>query len=501
MKIYNSLTKLFLSLFVATAFFGCEDFEVENLNAPDRERALAETTDVISLIDGAVTDSFYASINLWAVHIDGLADQISTTNAYLDFWGFMDQPRRPINNNTTNSDMYPFEYPWDSYNSFIYNANTVLSIIDDGTTLIDADGFDVTKQKEMASYWVRGFSLGYIGMLYDKGYRVDQTTDLSALAFEDSNNLIDYALADIDKALQIAAENPSIGMRVHSGSTIENAEFVGMANSFAAKILAGKARTASDSVDWAKVLTYANNGITEDFDPKALNGVIYNNYQDWSTYTLSTGAGYLPVDQKVVYLIEKDETKQPMDYPTDSSITLSPISNTTDARIDDYFAYSTSFGYLRESRGRHLFTNYRHKRFYTGNNRNVTGYSLNIFPVAEVHYLKAEANLKLGDLAAAAAALDASPHGTYVGSVAADATSIAKALLYEYSVEMHLNGTGGTNFFFMRRHDLLQNGSPIEYPIPASELEITGDSFYTFGGDGANNPSTASGTGWKGLGY
>ena len=102
--------------FSLIVFIACEDFEVENLNAPDSERALSQDSDVISLIDGSVTDMFYTTINLWAVHNDGLADQISTTNAYLDFWGFMDQPRRPINNNTTNSDLYPVSAPWNAFN-------------------------------------------------------------------------------------------------------------------------------------------------------------------------------------------------------------------------------------------------------------------------------------------------------------------------------------------------------------------------------------------------
>ena len=38
------------------------------------------------------------------------------------------------------------------------------------------------------------------------------------------------------------------------------------------------------------------------------------------TYTLSDGSGYLPVDQKIPYLAEENATKQPADYPTNSSI-------------------------------------------------------------------------------------------------------------------------------------------------------------------------------------
>lgn len=493
MNFNNFLTKSLFLTFSLIVFIACEDFEVENLNAPDSERALSQDSDVISLIDGSVTDMFYTTINLWAVHNDGLADQISTTNAYLDFWGFMDQPRRPINNNTTNSDLYPVSAPWNAFNSYIYNANTLLGLIDSGKTLIGSDGSDVTSQKEMTAYFVRGISLGFIGMIYDKAYRVDQSTDLGALEFESYDAIIGYALSDLDKAISLASNGA--GLRVYDGKVISNSEFKAVANSYAAKILMGTSRTSSETVDYSKVLSYISNGITADFDPGAKNGVIYNNYQDWATYTLSTGAGYLPVDQKVVYLAEGDATKQPQDYPTDNTVVLDTISNTDDPRISQYFGYSTSFGYLRESRGRHLFTNHRHKRFFTGNDRNFDGASLNLLPLAELHYLKAEAQLLSGDLSGAKATLDASARGTNGLTTDADATSIAKALLYEYSVEMHLNGSGGTNYCFMRRHDLLQKGTPTQYPVPATELEITGDSFYTFGGDGAGNPSTAPGPG------
>jgi hypothetical protein len=495
MNFNNFLTKSLFLTFSLVAFIACEDFEVENLNAPDSERALAEDSDVISLIDGSVTDMFYTTINLWAVHNDGLADQISTTNAYLDFWGFMDQPRRPINNNTTNSDLYPVSAPWNSMNSFIYNANTILGLVDGGKTLTDSDGNDVTSKKEMAAYFVRGVSLGFIGMLYDKAYRVDQSTDLATLEFENYDAIIGFALSDLDKALSLSSNGA--GLRIYDGKEISNTEFIQVANSYAAKILMGTSRSADETVDYDKVLSYISNGISADFDPGAKNAVIFNNYQDWSTYTLSTGAGYLPVDQKVAYLAEGDATKQPQDYPSDNTIVLDSISNTSDPRVAAYFGYSTSFGYLRESRGRHLFTNTVHERFFTGNNRNFDGASLNLFPLAELHYLKAEAQLKKGDLSGAKATLDASARGTNGLTTGTDATSIAGALLYEYSIEMHLNGSGGTNYCFMRRHDLLQVGTPTQYPVPATELEITGDSFYTFGGDGANNPSTAPGPGWK----
>ncbi len=114
-----------------------------------------------------------------------MADQISTTNAYLDFWGFADQPRRAINNSTTNSNLYPVSSPWGAYNQSIYNANVVLRLVNVDERTISDDGADVTAAKKATALFVRGISLGTIGMIYDKGYRVDENTDLSALEFED----------------------------------------------------------------------------------------------------------------------------------------------------------------------------------------------------------------------------------------------------------------------------------------------------------------------------
>ena len=492
-KIYSRIFTFTILLVITSS---CEDFEVENLNEPDKERALAEDSDIISLIDGSVTDMLFTTIDLWGVHYDGLADQITSTNAYLDFWGYTDQPRRPLNNNPTNADLYPISGPWDSFNSFIYNANSVLSLIDGGKKLVE-DGVDKTLEKEVAAYFVRGISLGFIGLVYDKAYRVTQDSDLGSLEFEGHTDIINYAVSDLEKAATLAGS--AVSLRVYDGGTVSNDELIKVAHSYAAKFLMGAARTNADTVDYDKVLTHVSKGITTDFDPTAKNGILFNNYQDWATYTLGTGAAYLPVDQKIAYLAEGDATSQPMDYPTDESVILDSISNTSDSRIASYFAYTSDFGYLNPARGRSLFSNTRNIRFYTGNNRNFDGASLNLFPLAELHLLKAEAQLKKNDFTGAKATLDASARGTAGLTTDATATGIAKALLYEYSIEMHLNGSAGTNYYFMRRHDLLQKGTPLHFPVPATELEITGDKFYTFGGDGAGNPATATGPGWKGF--
>ena len=126
----KNITKIFyLPLLLSFILLSCEDLEVENLNQPDAERALSQDSDLISLIDGTVTDLFSDLIGFYGIYLDGLADQITSTNAYADFWGFTDQPRRILNNRTTNSDLGAISAHWSNYNSHIYNANVILKTV------------------------------------------------------------------------------------------------------------------------------------------------------------------------------------------------------------------------------------------------------------------------------------------------------------------------------------------------------------------------------------
>jgi len=489
----KKLINLYLVFIAIVSIISCEDLDIENLNQPDAARALSSDSDLISLIDGTVTDMFSDLIGFYAIYLDGLADQITTTNAYADFWGFCDQPRRNINNSTTNGDLDAIGGHWSNYNSHIYNANVLLKIASERAILNGK--IDITDSKKAEALLVRGISLGYIGMIYDKAYRVDETTDVTKIKFEDYSTIIDYALADIELAISSAPS--SMDFPIHSGYSLDKTEFVRLANSFRAKIAMGKKRggTADETINYSQVLNWINDGIITDFDPPAKQAVLFNNAQDWMTYTLSDGSGYIPVDQKIAFLAEGNPIKQPADYPTDSSIILDAISNTKDSRIKKYFKYTTSFGYLKESRGRELFTNYCHNRFFTNNNRNVDGLSTNIFSKAELDYLKAEAQLLGGDNGSAAVSINSSLQRASSGLNPVTSSTAKNALLYEYAIELHLNGTIGTNYFFMRRHSLLQEGTPFHLPVPADELEISGIDPYTFGAKGGN--ALASGPGWK----
>ena len=87
-------------------------------------RALSQDSDLISLIDGTVTDLFSDLIGFYG-NLSDIIDQITSTNAYADFWGFTDQPRRIL---TIELPILIYKAPahWSNYNSHIYNANVIL---------------------------------------------------------------------------------------------------------------------------------------------------------------------------------------------------------------------------------------------------------------------------------------------------------------------------------------------------------------------------------------
>lgn len=495
--------KKFLAILftIGLVTYSCSDLDVENVNQPDRERALKSDSDITSLINGSVTSIFSRLIGFHNIYTNQMSDQTTTTNAYSDFWAFGDQPRRAMNNTATNGSLFTISSNWGGFNSQIYNANTLLDLVNNkGRTILNDDDEDVTDHLVTTAKFIRGMGQCYLGMLYDKGYIMDENTDPTTVEFSSYDEMIASGLEDLDDVLANAPTGYEL--QLYQGYSIDRADFIKLVNTYMVKFIMGKARTASETVDYAKALTHANNGITADFNPPAKQNVLFNNGQDWMCYTLSGGAAYIPVDQKIPYLAANNPTAQPADYPTNSNIVLAQaVSN--DPRFANYFGYSTDFGYLNEARGRELFSNTKHERFKTGNNRNVNGHSTNIFSLAELQYLKAEAQYKSGNLAGAAATLDASPRNTE-GNITTTATDveIKKALLYEYAIELHLNGSLGNNYFFMRRNDLLQKGTPTHFPVPADELGITGDATYTFGGESnAGQDGTAIGgtSSWKNL--
>lgn len=496
------MKKIYLLVLGAFLIMACDQdhFNIENTNQADAIKVLATAADFQNFNTTNHTTLFQTQIGFYGIYMRGYADQFSTTNAFRGFWGSCDQPRRQINNSTSNDDLvyYPGG-PWNGYNGVIGNANIVIRNIEiDGNT-VAVNGVDVTNQELAGAYFDKGLAQGYLSMIYDKAYIVNPDTDLTALEFSSYTDMLNAAIANLQKAIDLASGSFTYSIYTN-GPSLDAASFKQLVYSYMARFSMAVARTDAEAqtLDYNTILGYLNNGITSDFYPVSSENVLFNNLQDWSLFVLGDTAGYMPTDIKIQHLFDPT---YPTDYPTDETIILGQ-ANSTDPRTSYYEYVGSNFGFLRASRGRYLFSSYKHVRFFDGNNENQSGLPLQLFPKAEIDYLKAECYYRMGDYAQAKAMFDASPRMTVGGqTTTASQETIRNVLLYENSIELDLNCGMAVSWAFMRRHDLLQAGTPTMYPIPASELEITQDDIYTFGGpSAAGQEGTASGArDWRTL--
>ncbi len=526
---------LLIALLVAVG--GCRDLSVDNVNDPVRERALGEASGVVALLEGATANTVQMIVEEEGVHMGGLADQTTATNRFFSFWDFAYQPRQRLNNRTTYSDAEIIEDPWLTFNAAVSSANTIIQRIElDGEDIVLDDGTDVSQKLLASAYFIRGVARGYIGLIYNQGYIAGPETDPTVVQdFAPYSEIIAAAVEDIDQGIALAEQVSGFQWDLlPGGNAYSFDQFVEIANSLSARILLNEARTQEEADGWSpdrwqNILDRAEAGLggaLEAFAPTSVGPFIFFcNYCDWNTFLVTggieDGAGYLPTDVKLLHLFDGD---YPVDYPDEGN--LDPVE-TADPRIQ-YFKYTTNYGFLNASRDRSLFTNYWNLRMYAANNWGESGYPIPVMTRAETQYIKAEANVRLGNKAAAAEALENSPFGSVptdfepnlpaiqLGAIefpdgadglaagltisaGASDDAFACALHKEYSIELDMLGGIGLQWYFMRRHNLLQEGTPLHYPVPGRELEITFRDYYTFGGaDNAGEAGTADGTSsWK----
>lgn len=541
---------------LAVLFVGCDsglaDLDVENQNDPTRNASLQTGSDLESLLSGATTSTMQVTVSDWGPHMDLLADQITTTNAFRSFWDFAEEPRLQLNNQPTYATPTIFTDPWSNLNSGQAGANEILRITDvDGESITLEDGTDITPKMRAGAYFIRGIARGYLGMIYNQAYLVDAQTN--PLEIDPTNieevrvgyaDMISAAVADLEQAISIAGQN-DFTWDLLLGNSYSSGELQQIAHSFAARFLMAEARTQQEALNYSTerldaIISHADQGVGNgsglpSFSPVSTSGDFYNQNADWGTFVISGPAGYIPADLKISHLLDPS---YPVTYPTASGEVLPP--HETDDPRSAYFLYTEAFGFLSSARNRSIFSNYFRWRTEAGNAwASRGGDPVVIVTGSEMQYLKAEANLLKGQKGPAATALENSPFGSVPTEITADLPSVQgasffgsfptalfpdaadgptnslaagktispsasdaafiRALHTEYSVELDLMGGIGLQWYFMRRHDLLQPGTALHYPIPGEELEITATDYYTFGGvDNAGQDGTASGANnWK----
>ena len=502
------------------------DFNVTNPNAPDVARAISTPSDVRQLI-GSSFNSWYLNMQGSGEPVPGLAVGVMADNMTMSFGNFGarfngQEPRLAYNNSSAAGDGRVASSPYDGMYGALGAANDGLGAIGRGIrAAISPSSPDETDQMKALAYFIQGATLGFESEVFDKGFVVDETTT-GAPALQPYTAISAAALTKYDKAIAAAAGKTwTLATEFTPGMTLTADKFGRMANTMAARQLAYTPRNATENaaVNWAKVLTYANAGISTGATPfnLTIQGDGGNNWYDLLKGYVDLES-WVRVDQRVIQ--EADQT-QPLEY---SSSTPPARARPADLRFpqgtpdangdikedgrDFWFNKSIPFSVAR---GVYFFSQWSHSRYVDGSYEVDAAFLTNVPFVlaAENDLLIAEALIRTGGDKARAATLINKTHvgrgGLAPVTAATSTAELLGAIFYERDIELF--GTGaGQAWFDRRRIDAsvtynglaigniwaakggsnLQQGTPRHLPVPAKELETLGMKVYTYGGASPN---------------
>lgn len=320
---------------------------------------------------------------------------------------------------------------------------------------------------EAFSWFVNGVAHGYTGLVFDKGAIVRWDSDLNSIVLSPWQYLIEESLKMLDRAIDICEVNQFVvPAEWVAGQIMTNVELAQLASSWAARILIYSARTAaqSDNVDWEKVLSYATNGLDDDFAP--VLGDIYGWFDRFSFWAIHAGWGR--ADLRIMNLMDHD---YPSRYP-EGGFGPFYFALPGDSRIlTDFYRMSDSNFPLIP----YMYSPYRFIRYDgVADTEYGESFAKPSFLAWEVRLLEAEALYRTGDSEGALSILNDTDGPRKTRGELPDVMltdDILRYILDEKEIECYLTGAG-VSYFDMRRTDRLQPGTLLHFPVPAGELTL-----------------------------
>lgn len=490
--------KFLLFAFATTGLlFGCgEDvLDVANKNNPDTETVLdgklATPADMEALASGLFNTVFQGEhrVNGVEAMLDVAADNATCAYGNFGMWHMSSEPRNLAWDNTPNyTNNGQTKWSYDQWYSSIGTAVSVLKTFD--TTLPKAGN-----ERTLAfTKFSLGLAYGNMALVFDRAHHFDNLIP-AVNSFDGAKSYQDIATAAIgylDEAIALTDGSFSIPAAwLGTSADVSGADFKKIINTAAARILSYMPRnkTENAAVNWAKVKTYADAGITADFIIQ-MDGTNkwYFEAADYLTYP-----GWGQTDMYVVHMMEPS---QPDHWGTVARPQVPKAVDPMDDRLDTDFQYLSS-NTFRVDRGYFNFSNYRYSRYDAVFNTVIGPHPY--YMKAENDLLKAEARAYTGDVAGAAAIINAGTRATRGGlaPVASTLADVIQAIHHERHVECYTTSLA-LQFFEMRKLDLLQKGTPLHLPTPGAILQLFGQSsFYTFGTVAKADGVGTSNAGWR----
>lgn len=486
--------KLFiLAAAFATFVMGCEDLEVENLNAPDRATLLSNSAEYPASINGAYT-SFWRAIQLsqpnMPISVMAQGPSMSWGN-----WGARDMgtiPRQALQNNLTYSNRGTWSGPWNGLFATLGPINSILKIMADDPTITvpDGAGGDITQQTIANAKAVQGLAMGYLSLSFDEAYIVDETSDPSVLDLQPYGAVNDAAIAKLEEAIAMFSGSSYV-MDGWFGLSFTGDDAANILRGFVAKFEMAQARNAGEAaaVDWTKVLANTAN-------PVGLSPVGDAGFNWWHRMLIQgQDGGWMRVSQKVIKLMNPSKPATEVPYPWPDGVNSFPeITTPDDNRVTTDFGYNDGNDFSA-ARGYYFFGNYNYNRYESYR----SGFTdpMDFLTTEEIGMMRAEALIRTGGSKADAAALinvtRVNRGGLTALTGAESDADLLNAITYERIVEFTWHGS--MNVWFYRRMVTpagntdagnlyyLEPATARHMPVPADEQSIFGRPFKTYGGN------------------
>tara|TARA_B110000003_G_scaffold275654_1_gene318909 strand:- start:633 stop:2093 length:1461 start_codon:yes stop_codon:yes gene_type:complete len=484
-RIFKPFSILFLS---ALAFVACDiesDLYVDNPESPNDNTLASDPVALEATAGGLFRNWYMADSNYYGpgMALNTMADVSSCSWGNAGMRDLSGEPRGAFNNTTSYGNNVTRGY-FNSLYSVLTDANQIALAVSNGVEFSNND-----LMASMAKF-SQALAMGSAAMYFDKVWLSDETGIIGSKDGSSPQDAMAFAIKKLDEAIAIASAGSFTVPANYMTKSYSAQELASLMNSYGARMLAGNARTKAekDSADWSKIAAYAAAGMGTDFSVVHDDVTWYDYFKTYLVYP-----GWARIDLRVINLMDPN---YPDYWPTGT--TILPEATSVDARLASDFEYLNSQNF-RPERGEYHYSSYRYDRY----DDYITEWTIPTveIPYWETHMYLAEAKMRAGDVAGAAAIINAADgprkvRGEITTDVPADAAAVAAAIHYERMVEFPLVSSG-ISFFEMRGKDMLQAGTLLHFPIPGQALEAIPADYYTYGGSEGVAGTDYSTGGWR----
>lgn len=511
---------------VALAGVACADLEVENLNDPDRDRAISTPDDVEALISGSFLPWHRSNFHHFfsaAAAMSVMADDHTATWGNFGMNDSSREPREAINNDPSYGYSYIVEQPWTQSYRALAGIRDGLVAIEGG---VEIGGGDDTHRAITFAKFMQGLALGTLALQYDQAFVLTEATDLGTPEepitppLQPYNEVADAAIAELQQAINLAGQEDFTIPEGWVGEVadIDSEGLAQLAHTYIARIMANTPRSVAerDAVDWDAVLSHLDQGITSDFLVQAqslgccdIAKSYAGSFSGWARWDMQSIG---PADQSgrfQAWTAESLDDRNSFVVDTDDR-RITPEGHAASPEAGDRGLYVQYEGAGSSpwpaARGTYNYSDYRDHRwdYYS----NTFSGIVPVFAMSEVDFLRAEALFRTGNEAGALDIVNEYrvengelPPATLLGDQSdrcvprdgADGScpDLWEVLKYEKRIETYHSNWAIAYFDDRGWGDLVVN-TPIHFPIPGEELLLLLRDIYTFGGGGEGSAPDAA---------